>query len=205
VDLEVQVADEKNYRERALYYLARDYSSALGEGENYSKLPNVAVISILDYNLFKNTLDFRSEYGMLELSTHQPLSDHFKLLFFELPKLPKTLNPNDPLGLWLAIFRAKKRVDLERIDALEVPIMQDAIKAYHRVVNSKHFKEVERLRREAKSNETSALDHARRVERAKVLREMRPLKKESAQIKAESARKDKVIARLKAELTQRPK
>jgi chromosome segregation ATPase len=111
-------------------------------------------------------------------------------------------------------------------EALEVPIMPDAIKANHRVVNSKYLKEVERLRREAKSNETSALDHARRVERAKVLREMRPLKKEwaqikaewaqikaewaqieaaSAQIKAASTRKDKAIARLKAKLAQMTK
>jgi hypothetical protein len=160
----------------------------------------------------KETTDFRSDYGMMEISRHTLFSDHFRLLFFELPKISKVLDRNDPLGLWLAMFQAKKRVDLERIDALEVPIMQEAIKAYRSTIASDYFKEVERLRHEAKSNEASALRHAAEVERAKwepvVARkdEVIALKDEVIALKDdEIALKDEEIARLKAESAQRPK
>ena len=39
VDLEVQVSDEGDFPERSLYYWAREYSSALGEGGEYINLP----------------------------------------------------------------------------------------------------------------------------------------------------------------------
>ncbi len=37
VDLEIQVSDEGDYPERALYYWAREYSSALVEGGEYKE------------------------------------------------------------------------------------------------------------------------------------------------------------------------
>lgn len=39
VDIEMQVTNEGNYPERVMYYWAREYSSALPSGENYSQLP----------------------------------------------------------------------------------------------------------------------------------------------------------------------
>ncbi|MDR0445853.1 MAG: hypothetical protein LBH17_02290 [Oscillospiraceae bacterium] len=50
---------------------------------------------------------------------------------------------------------------------MEVTIGNQAIGAYREIVVSPEFKEVERLRREALSNEASALEHARRKEAEK--------------------------------------
>jgi predicted transposase/invertase (TIGR01784 family) len=52
VDLEVQVADEDDYKQRSLYYWAREYSSALQSGGEYIDLPKVILISIVGFNLF---------------------------------------------------------------------------------------------------------------------------------------------------------
>jgi hypothetical protein len=53
------------------------------------------------------------------------------------------------------------------LEALEAPIVTQAIKAYREITVSPEFRELERLRREALSNEASALAHARNEERAK--------------------------------------
>ena len=80
----------------------------------------------------------------------------------ELPKLPKTVTKDNELKLWLSLFNAKTEEELNQIEALEVPIMSQAIVAYRNITADEKFKELERLRSCARHNEASALGHARR-------------------------------------------
>jgi len=165
VDLEIQVNNEGNYPERILYYWARDYSSALPEGGDYKDLPRTIVISIINFNLFKSP-DFHSEFCPLEVKRHEPLSDRMSLHFFELRKLPANqLSAADNLLLWLSLFKAETEEELEKINALEVPVMVQAINAYKKITADSEFRELERQRSIARHNETTALRHARDQER----------------------------------------
>ena len=166
VDLEIQVADEGDYPERSLYYWAREYSSALTEGVGYSALPRTIVISIVAFRLF-GCADFHSEFQALEIQRHEPLTDRMSLHYFELQKLPDTLEPSDEQKLWLKLFKAETEEELKQIEELRVPIMEQAIEAYRSVSATNEFREIERLRSLARHNEASALAHARRVEREK--------------------------------------
>jgi hypothetical protein len=67
----------------------------------------------------------------------------------------------------LALFRAKTEEDLKQLEGLGVPVVTQAIEAYHTIVVSDEFKELERLRELDRHNEASALEHARREEREK--------------------------------------
>jgi predicted transposase/invertase (TIGR01784 family) len=167
VAIEVQVANEGDYPERSLYYWARDFSSTLEAGQQYSELPRTVVISIVSFNLFGDYDGFHSEFEAREVNRQTRLTDKLNLQFFELPKLPKTINTGDKLALWLALFAAKTEEDLAEIEALEVPEMEQAINAYRSVSATKEFRELERLRDRAGHNEASALANARREERAK--------------------------------------
>jgi len=160
VNLEVQVRDEGDYPERTLYHWARLFSSALMAGNQYSSLPRVIVISIVNFLMF-DCAEYRSEFGALELYRHQMLSDKLSLLFFEVQKLPKVIDVTNELELMLSLFRAKTEEELERLEALEVPVVTQAIRAYREVSVSSEFLELERLRFEARCNEASALGHAR--------------------------------------------
>jgi len=160
VDLEVQVANERNYPERSLYYWARSYSSALPAGNNYSRLPRTIVISILAFSLFECTW-YHSEFDLREVRRNEPLTDRLNLQYYELPKLPDTLDPNDQKHLWLKLFEAKTENQLQRIEQLGVPVMEQVIQAYRTVTGTKEFRELEELRSRARHNEASALDHAR--------------------------------------------
>lgn len=185
VDLEIQVADEGDYPERALYYWARDYSSALKAGKDYIDLPRTVHISIAAFEMF-DCEEFHSEFQLLEVTRHVPLTEKQILHFFELPKLPEDLSGDDELKLWLALFKAETEEDIEKINAMEVPIMQEAIGAYRQVTATNEFKELERLRERARHNEAAALRHARTEEREKW--------------QGIVAEKDRLIAELRAEL-----
>ena len=161
VDLELQVRNEGDYPQRALFHWAREYSSALPAGDDYENLPRTIIISILNFNQF-DCAEFHSEFCPLEVKRHELLSDRMSLHFFELKKLPVgQLNAGDKLQLWLALFKAETQEELAKIDALEVPDMKEAINAYNEITVTPEFREMERLRFYARHNEASALRHAR--------------------------------------------
>jgi predicted transposase/invertase (TIGR01784 family) len=161
VDLEVQIKNEGDYPERSLYYWARDFSSAIAEGGEYVELPCTIVINIVAFNLF-DCEEFCSEFQPLEITRHTPLTDKMRLIYFELPKLPKVVDADDELKLWLALFNAKTEEDLKKLEETGVQVMGQAIEAYRRVTATDEFKELERMRSIARHNEASALGHARR-------------------------------------------
>jgi predicted transposase/invertase (TIGR01784 family) len=166
VNLEVQVADEGDYPERSLYHWAREYSSALGAGHIYIELPRVIIISIVDFHLF-DCAAFRSEFRPLEVKRHELLSDRMAMYYFEVRKLPKDIDIKNELELMLSLFRAKTEEELKQLERLEVPIMTRAIGAYREITVSSEFRELERLRADARHNEAAALRHAAEVEREK--------------------------------------
>jgi len=192
VDLEIQINDEGDYPERSLYYWAREYSTALGEGEEYTDLPRTIINSIIAFPMF-DCAEFHSEFHALEITRHTQLTDKFCMHYFELPKLPKIISKNEALKLWLSLFNAETEEELAKIEALEVPIMKQAIGAYRQITTTDEFKELERQRHYASRNKASALGKARRNEREKWQGVV-------AEKDAALANKDEEIARLREQL-----
>ena len=169
IGLEVQVSNEGDYPERSLYYWAREYSSALQAGGEYIDLPRTIIISILGFKLF-GCDEYYSEHMALEVTRHTVLTDRLCLKYYELPKLPDIENADDELELWLTLFNAKTEEDLKRIEDLEVPVMKQAIGAYRAVTATDEFRQIERMRADARNIEASALGNARRnAEKAKAI------------------------------------
>jgi len=160
VSLEIQVQNEGDYPQRVLFQWAKIYSTSLPAGKDYIDLPRTVVISIINFPLFKCE-EFHSEFRPLETTRHELLSDNMSLHFFELKKLPKEVNANNMLLLWLALFRAETEEELKQIELMEVPIMNQAINAYHHITVTPEFKEAERLREMARHNEAAALRNER--------------------------------------------
>lgn len=159
VNLEIQVQNEGDYPARALYHWAREYSTALPAGHGYKELPRAVIVSIIDFKLF-DCPEFHAEYGALEVTRHTPLSDKLSLHFFELPKIPAAVSSENELLLWLTLFKANTEEELAKIQDLEVPIMTQAINAYHTISSSPEFQEQERMRSKARHDEAQALGNA---------------------------------------------
>jgi predicted transposase/invertase (TIGR01784 family) len=159
VDLEIQVNKESDYPERSLYYWAREYSSALPSGNNYSELPRTIVISIVAFPLF-DCVEFHSEYRPLEVSRHTLLTDKMCLHYFELPKLPEVDGDDDEQMLWLTLFKADTEEELIKIKSIGGAVMEQAVEAYRRVSATEKFVMLERMRDDARHNEASAIANA---------------------------------------------
>jgi predicted transposase/invertase (TIGR01784 family) len=125
-------------------------------------LPRTVIISIVDFKLF-DCAEFHSQFRALEVTRHTLLTDKMSLHYFELPKLPKTVNADNGLELWLSLFNAETEEELKLIKDLEAPIMEQAISAYRHITAKDEFKEIERLYSLARHNEASALRHAAQV------------------------------------------
>jgi len=162
IDLEVQVSDEGNYPERSLFYWAREFSTGLDEGQDYSLLPRTIVISILGFNQFADPKKFHSEFQALEVTSHTPLTDKMVLHFYELKKLPPLDNIDNGRDLWLKLFRAETEEELSKIEEMGVSVMDEAIVAYRHIAASPEFREIERMRSKARHDEAQALKSAER-------------------------------------------
>jgi len=197
VNLEVQVENEGDYPERTLFHWARIYSSALPVGEDYTKLPRTIIISIINFTLFKQYPDFHSEFQALEVTRHNQLTDKLVLYFYELPKLPKRIDRDNMLLLWLALFKANTVEELNQIKDMGVTEMSEAVNAYNSVTASAEFREIERLRIKASHDEAQALGNAERRG------EKRGEKRANAKWKGVVAEKDAALSEKEAALSQK--
>ena len=163
VNLEIQVEDEGNYPERALYHFARIYSSSLPAGNDYSLLPQTIIISITDFILF-DCKEVHSEFKALEVTRHTPLTDKFGLHFFELPKMPELsqVDISDEKELWLALFNAETEEELEELFKNGRAVMSEAIKEYRGLTATEEFRSLEWLRSKTRHDEAQALKNAER-------------------------------------------
>ncbi|MDR2900755.1 MAG: Rpn family recombination-promoting nuclease/putative transposase [Treponema sp.] len=161
VDLEIQQKrDGGAFPERSLYYWAREYSTALPESAKYNELPRTIVISILGFNQFP-CAEYHSEFQALEVTRHTALTDKFVMHYFELPKIPRAVNADNVLELWLSLFKAETEEELEALANMEVAEMKEAVKVYHQITVTPEFRERERLYAKARHDEASALDYAK--------------------------------------------
>jgi len=162
VDLEVQVSDEGNYPERSLFYWAREFSTGINEGQDYSLLPRTIVISILGFIQFPDQDKFYREFRPLEVTTHEPLTDKMVLQFYELPKLPPLDDTDSGRDLWLKLFNASTEEELRKIEGMGVSFMSEAVGAYRHVAASPEFRNIERMRSKARHDEAQAILNAER-------------------------------------------
>ncbi len=156
MDLEVQVGDEGDYEDRCLYYWARAFSSALPAKGRYRDLPRTIVASIVAFKLF-DCEEYYSEYMPMEVTRHTLLTDKERIIVFELPKLPKEVTADNGMELWLSLFRAKTVEELDALERMGVPEVQEAIHAYRDITVTPEFREAERLRSKARHDEAQAV------------------------------------------------
>ena len=116
--------------------------------------------------------EYRSEFRTLEVNRHELLSDKLSMLYFEVRKLPKDIDIENELELMLSLFRAKTEEELKQLEVLEAPVVLQAIGAYREIMVSPEFRELERLRADARHNEASALRNAEKTKALVIARNL---------------------------------
>ena len=176
VNIEMQVKNEGDFRDRSLYYWSKLYSGELKSGEEYSQLKKSIAINIVNFRMF-DCEEFHSEFTMLETTRQEPLSEKCAIHFFELKKIGKKINKNNRMELWLQLINAESEEELNMIKETNIPIMEKAVMIIHQMSDDEKLQEIARLREKALHDEASALSNAKREgikeERTRIIDKLR--------------------------------
>lgn len=161
VNVEIQLCDKGNFRDRSLYYWSKIYTDELKKGEDYTDLKKTISINILNFNLF-DCEEVYSEFSMLEKTRHELLTDKCSILFFELRKVNNKVDKNNRKELWLRLINAETEEELDMLDKTGVPKIRKAVVILHEMSADEKMREMARLREKAILDERSAINFAKK-------------------------------------------
>lgn len=161
VNVEIQLCDKGDFRDRSLYYWSKMYSDELKKGEEYFDLKKTISVNILNFDLF-DCKEMYSDFSMREKTRNELLTDKCSILFFELTKLNNKVDKNDRKRLWLQLINAETEEELDMLDKTGVPEIQKAVVILHEMSADEQTREIARLREKAIYDERSAINSAKR-------------------------------------------
>jgi predicted transposase/invertase (TIGR01784 family) len=113
-DVEIQVDDVPNFRERLVLYGSKMVSEQIGRGDEYAAIKRVISIVITDYVLLPEEATYHNIYRLLNTKTHQPFTDLIELNTLELPKLPAEDESSD-LWTWMKFLTCEKQEEFAMV------------------------------------------------------------------------------------------
>jgi len=176
VDVEIQLNNHGHFQNRALFYWARLFSESLESGNNFKLLPETIVISFINFDLF-GCSGYHSHFILKEAVRNEVLTDKLAIHFFELTKLPKEIDKNKKIELWLKLIGAETYEELSELENSESDEIKEALDYVKKLNADEQFKRQIEMRETALLEETSALsfaeDKGRDVERQEMIEAMR--------------------------------
>ena len=165
VNVEIQVNNYGDFRERSLYYWAQRYGGQLKRGETYFDVQKTISICIVDFSIFE-TDSYCSTYTMADLEHKSILTDKCAMHFFELPKLDGVYSADDKKKLWMQLINSESEEELEMLARTNVPEIKQGVMVIKELSADERVKEFARRREERLREELSALGNAERRGRA---------------------------------------
>ena len=133
INVEIQVKNYENYKDRTLFYWSKLYTQGFKEGQDYAELKETIAINILDFNLF-DCEEYHSVFGVFEETRREKLSDKFRIDFLELKKAKKFKEMNGTMAtrkqMWMDFLNATSDDDetLSRLsDSTTNPVNSQAV------------------------------------------------------------------------------
>lgn len=161
INVEIQVKNESDYRDRALFYWAKLYTSELKSGDSYEHLKKAITINIINFNMFEGK-DYHTEIVTAIKGTDKIYSDKFNMHFFELKKVNKKVDPNNRRELWMQFLNADSEEEFEMLKQTNVPIINKAVNVIYDLSEDTRMREMARIREKALHDEASALSNAKK-------------------------------------------
>lgn len=164
VNIEIQVLNYGNYKERTLFYWAKMYTGELQKNEDYLNLKNAVAINVIDFNLF-DCKEYHSTFKIFEEHRQELLTDKFRIDFLELRKAKECKERGsmmDKKQMWMDFLNTNAEDD-ETLDRLATgsPVMKKAVAVLRQMsADEKELYEIEQ-REKAVRDEVSARAYER--------------------------------------------
>lgn len=107
INLEMQIANKLNWRERSVMYLCRSFDH-LSHGQNYSEAKSAIHIGFLDYTLFKERPEFYGSYKLINVKNRQKYSDSLTLNVVDLSRIDLATEEDKKYHIheWALLFKS---------------------------------------------------------------------------------------------------
>jgi predicted transposase/invertase (TIGR01784 family) len=127
VNVEVQISNERNMEKRSLFYWSKEFTKDLKKGQDYSELPSVLAVNIVDFD-YLETSDFHSCFHLRDDKERDIiLTDALEIHFINMVRYRKMKGKdrlNDPLCRWLAwLDKNSKPEVLEEVVKMDTSIL----------------------------------------------------------------------------------
>ena len=174
INIEVQLRNLGNMDRRSLFYWSRDYSKGIDAGQDYTELPDVIAINIVNFD-FIPLDDFHTTFHLWEDNHRYMLTGALEIHFIDITKFRQFTDKdivNNPLHRWLIYFDKNTPNDiLEEVIEMDRAIKKANEKMEY-ISSDKETLRIYQMREMALSDYTSGINHAKRETAAEIAREM---------------------------------
>jgi predicted transposase/invertase (TIGR01784 family) len=164
-NVEMQIADKGSTERRILHYWGRGYTEEIKEGDDYSTLPRMINIVVVDFDMFEwnDRTKFHSVFRVLEAEEGVLFSDALEIHILELPKLKKQPLKDDwtPLERWGHYLNNLEGEMMEMI-AVKEPMIRKALTVEDVFAKNEEERRLYELREKGRLDFESAIFTAER-------------------------------------------
>ncbi|MCD8037717.1 MAG: PD-(D/E)XK nuclease family transposase [Lachnospiraceae bacterium] len=148
INLEMQVVNRFNWKERSLTYLCRSFDQ-LEHGDDYSDIKPVIHIGFLDYTLFDDAPEFYASYMLMNVKNHRIYSDKFNLRVVDLNQTELATDEDKAyhIDYWAQLFKSTTWEELHML-AEKDEYISEATKAIFQVTTDAQEQKLLHDRRE---------------------------------------------------------
>lgn len=190
INLEMQVADYRNWPERSMAYLCRNFDR-LQSGQDYMEIKPTIHIGFLDFTLFPEHPEFYATYMMMNVKNHHIFTDRIALSVVNLKHMELATQEDREwkIDYWASLFKATTWEELKML-AEQNPVMGDAAETIYELTADEAIREQCKAR-EKQIKEMNTLVRERELaERARdtVIRQLEEKDQRIAQLQQELQR-----------------
>ncbi|MDD6827837.1 MAG: Rpn family recombination-promoting nuclease/putative transposase [Oscillospiraceae bacterium] len=163
INIEMQVSKTADYKDRSLFYWARVYNDALKEGQSYNESKKCICINILNFTMFEEWKEYHSSFSVREDTHNVRLTDKLEIHFLELTKVKKITrdqNEVDSLKLWMQLFKAKSKEELDMLSNTTVDDIRTSVSVIYDLSEDEKLREYIRQREKAEFDYQSDMANA---------------------------------------------
>ncbi len=167
-NIEIQVKEQKYYGQRAIFYLSEAYANQLAESENYDKLRKTIIISLLDFDYFRDDSRYFRRCCYKDFDTGQLYRelDFADLYFVELRKFDKLhKGVTTLLERWITFLNRAAEFDRDSVpEELRDPDILQAIDTIETMSLSarerEYYQSAKKVMRDAEAVMMTAIENA---------------------------------------------
>lgn len=141
INLEMQVADYRNWPERSMVYLCRNFDR-LQSGQDYMEIKLTIHIGFLDFTLFPEHPEFYATYMMMNVKNHHIFTDRITLSVVNLKHMELATQEDREwkIDYWASLFKATTWEELKML-AEQNPVMGDAAETIYELTADEAIRE----------------------------------------------------------------